>query len=130
MWIFLNDSALSIVAHRNNPDALLVRARIEGDIDRVFPEARVDHTPEFDYAYRAVVSREEVSLTIASNLESIQYDNFKNSISADDQDRHMAYLELWAIMRGYQEDMAGRAPLLRGAGRISGSITGRFKNSG
>ena len=39
MWIFQNDSFLSIVAHRDKPGMLLVRARKAGDIEAVFPEA-------------------------------------------------------------------------------------------
>ena len=36
MWVFLSDAFLSIVAHRDDPDALLVRARRQGDIECVF----------------------------------------------------------------------------------------------
>jgi len=104
MWIFLNDAALSIVADRDNEDRLLVRGRIEGDIDRVFPEAQVSHTPEFDYAYRAFIARDAVADVIARNIDSIQYDNFKNSIEPQDHARHTAYLNVWFSMRDYQED--------------------------
>jgi hypothetical protein len=41
MWVFLNDSFLSIVAHRTEPGVLLVRARTAGDIEAVFPQAHV-----------------------------------------------------------------------------------------
>jgi hypothetical protein len=41
MWIFLNDSFLSIVANRELAGVLLVRARKEGDIEAVFPDATV-----------------------------------------------------------------------------------------
>lgn len=37
MWICLNDAFLSIVAHRDKPGVLLVRARRPGDIERTFP---------------------------------------------------------------------------------------------
>jgi hypothetical protein len=42
----MNKSFLSIVADLDNPDNLLVRARIRGDIERLFPEADVIHTPD------------------------------------------------------------------------------------
>ena len=37
----LNDSFLSIVENMNNPEELLVRARVKGDIERVFHDAAV-----------------------------------------------------------------------------------------
>lgn len=53
MWISLSDSFLSIVALEGpaaDPAQLLVRARVAGDIERVFPTAMVTHTPKHDYA--------------------------------------------------------------------------------
>ena len=41
MWLCLNDAFLSIVALPGHPDELLVRARIAGDIERLFPAAQV-----------------------------------------------------------------------------------------
>ena len=55
MWVFLNDAALSIVAQRERPDCLLVRGRVAGDIEAVFPKAHVTVTPDADYRYRASV---------------------------------------------------------------------------
>ncbi len=36
MWIFLNNSFLSIVENRDNKEELLVRSRIKGDIYKKF----------------------------------------------------------------------------------------------
>lgn len=41
MWICTNKSFLSIVADRSNNENLLVRARISGHIENVFPDASV-----------------------------------------------------------------------------------------
>ena len=41
MWIFLNNSFLSMVENRNNKEELLVRSRIKGDIEKVFPDSDV-----------------------------------------------------------------------------------------
>ena len=65
MWIMLNNAFLSIVENRNNKDELLVRARIEGDIERVFPEANSFQDEQADYKYRAFVLRKEVEKVIA-----------------------------------------------------------------
>ena len=61
MWIFLNNAALSIVAHRTQPKTLVVRSRVSGDIEAVFPAVAVSHTPNADYAYRANVARTAVA---------------------------------------------------------------------
>ncbi len=98
MWIFMSDSFLSIVEDLDNRDNLLVRARIQGDIERVFPGAEVSHTPDHDYYYRASLPRKEVAGKIAEKVESIGYSNFKNTVK--DPGRHEAYFEVWEIMQG------------------------------
>lgn len=108
MWIMLNNAFLSIVAHRDQPDNLCVRARVAGDIEAVFPGAEVTHTPNADYAYRSVLSRALVAQDIAINIRhAINYDNFKNSVS--DNDRHEAYLRCWGAMRDLQTMKAKKA---------------------
>ena len=49
MWIVLNKSFLSIVKNRNNENQLLVRARVKGDIEKVFDEADVFEDENADY---------------------------------------------------------------------------------
>lgn len=93
MWIFLNDSALSIVADRDRPGCLLVRGRVAGDIEIAFPKAVVRTTPDADYRYRASVPKQEVADAVSARVNAISYDNFKDScLSA----RHRAYMGLWA----------------------------------
>jgi hypothetical protein len=50
MSIWLNDAFPSIVADRNAPDRLLVRARRPGDIERAFAKqmVAVTETPGWD----------------------------------------------------------------------------------
>lgn len=82
MWVFLNDAFLSIVAHRDKPDVLLVRARFEGDLQRVFPDHadQVQRTPAADYLFRVEVPRDEVALMLALSATAIDAPNFKASI--------------------------------------------------
>ena len=99
MWLFLNNAYLSIVADRNT-DQLLVRSRIPGDIERIFPNAEVLHTPSHDYPYRAFLARETVAVALAREALSIDYTNFKNSVP--DHRRHEAYFGVYNVMaRGY-----------------------------
>ena len=49
MWIQLNNAFLSIVENRKKTTELLVRARVRGDIEKVFPEADVFEDNNADY---------------------------------------------------------------------------------
>jgi hypothetical protein len=100
MWIFLKSSFLSIVATIDRPNDLLVRARHQGDIERVFPKAHVTTTPTADYQYRAFVLRTVVADKIADQVDAIDYTNFKDSVT--DADRHHAYLRVWREMFQWQ----------------------------
>jgi hypothetical protein len=97
MWIFLSDAFLSIVAHREKPGVLLVRARAPGDISAVFPTAEVKVTPGADYRYRAEVPAAAVAEVLAARVRDIAYPNFKDTVR--DPARHDAYLDVWADMR-------------------------------
>lgn len=98
MWVFMSDSFLSIVAHREHADFLLVRARAEGDIEKVFPQAKVHYTPTHDYAYRAILPRPVVAKALALYAEGIDYTNFKNSVH--DRDRHGFYFAAYNALLG------------------------------
>jgi hypothetical protein len=102
MWIFLADSFLSIV-DKGDPtgDTLLVRARRQGDIERVFPDAKVVEGTGTDYRYRARIQRDQVADAIAESVRSIRYGNFKNEVT--EHDRHDAYLDVWRAMNRFQE---------------------------
>lgn len=107
MWVFLSRAYLSIVQKADQrPGTLTVRARLAGDIERVFPGAKVKRTPGHDYAYRAVVPRGDVALALARAAEVIDYDNFKDSVA--ESDRHDAYVEAWSSMLHLQREREGR----------------------
>ena len=101
MWLFTNSGFVSIVADRDTKSNLLVRGRLEGDIQSMFPRAKVIKTPHADYLFRASIPRQLVAKTIAKRINDVQYDNFKDSVS--DPDLHESYLEVWATMRRMQE---------------------------
>lgn len=100
MWIFTPNSFLSIVAHRDDPSRLLVRARLPGDIEAVFPNAKVARTPSADYLYRAEVSREEVGKTLAALAETMDYDNVKGAVT--DARRAKMMGRVWATCASEQ----------------------------
>ena len=103
MWLFTSKSFLSVVADKENPtgDRLLVRSRIAGDIEEVFPDANIMETCNADYRFRAWVSREKVNKAISEYVQNLNYINFKNSV--EDQDRIRPLMGVWNTMYEYQE---------------------------
>ena len=102
MWIVLNKSFLSIVKNRNNNSELLVRARVKGDIEKVFEDADIFEDENADYKYRSYISRENVANVISNELLKIDYDNFKSSVAKDDIDRSHAYMNVWSALNKLQ----------------------------
>jgi hypothetical protein len=100
MWIFFNNAFLSIVQKDCLPDELLVRARRRGDIEHVFPGARVSRSPRGDYLYRTILPRSEVKAALAAKVDDIDYDNFKDSIG--DDLFHTCCVNVWSIMAELQ----------------------------
>lgn len=107
MWVFLNNSFLSIIDPKAayggggaKSDQLLVRARFKGDIERVFKRAKVVETPKRDYRCRALVSRETVAQAMLRAVNNIDYLNFKGSTK--EGWRHDAYQGCWGVMEAEQ----------------------------
>jgi hypothetical protein len=99
MWLIAKQGFLSIVAHRDQPDAFLVRARVKEDLEAFGLDAQ--HTPTADYPYRATISRQRLDEVLQQAAESIDYPNFKATIS--DPVRHEAYMGVWSTLRRIQK---------------------------
>lgn len=95
-WLCLNNSFLSIVAHYDDPTKLLVRARVKGHIEAVFPNAKLYRRENSDYLYRADIAREEVMHAVSDRLFAIDYTNFKDSVT--NGPLHRAYQDVWSTM--------------------------------
>ncbi len=97
---FYKHRILSVVAHREKEDMLLVRARRSGEIESIFPDASVYEIDNADYHYRAEIERDKVAQVMADQIKNIGYDNFKSSVS--DNKRRDAYMDIWSVMYAYQ----------------------------
>ena len=103
MWIFGSDYFVSVVADRESKDRVLVRSRLEGDIQRFLggeSMAEVFEDGRADYFYRAFVHRDEFEAAMARHAKGIDYDNFKSTVS--DEQRHRLYMNVWSIMEAAQ----------------------------
>lgn len=107
MWLFTTLGFFSVVAHRDDPDTFLIRARVREDLDAL----RVHHLPDLeivenagtDYAFRAFVSREEWEHAAQQLAREIDYPNFKNAVAArQGPERAHRYMEIWEVMHRLQ----------------------------
>ena len=106
MWICTNKTFLSVVQPAaddpaNLGDCLLVRARLKGHIESVFPDADVVEVPGRDYQFRAYVRRGEVAVAVMRQVQTIDYPNFKNSVR--NPRLHDAYACTWGVLAQMQE---------------------------
>jgi hypothetical protein len=101
MWLCFNDAYLSIVDKDCKRDEVMVRARRRGDIQRVFPDARVTEYTKSDYLFRAPIKRVDVIKAFIARIMGLDYSNFKDSVLEDDL--HDAYMRIWYVMASLQE---------------------------
>jgi hypothetical protein len=113
MWCCFNTSFLSIVHKQCQPDELLVRARVAGHIEAVFPQAKVTESFGTDYRYRAALKRDEVAAAMVSAVMGLEYSNFKDSV--ENGRLHDAYSRVWHEMGRLQPG----GPYSRGVARLS-----------
>lgn len=114
MWITANNAFVSIVEHRDDPALLIVRARVEGDIERFFGWTKtvgsvwvsIDDTA--DYRFRTTVPRSDVDEAMLRAVRRITYPNFKDSIKA--AWRRGLAMRVWSIWHGEQVRRYGPRP--------------------
>ena len=101
MWIMGTDFFLSVVRKDCSPGQLLVRARREGDIEKVFGKVEVQKDRTADYLFRARIDEERVAEAMRSELRRIDYGNYKSSVR--DRRLHDALLDVWTSMSKLQD---------------------------
>ncbi len=109
MWLFTPIGFFSVVADRNRPDQLIIRARVHEDLqalrDRYLPELLLVDQAGTDYAWRAWVARDRWETAAAAMAAAIDYPNFKNAVQErQGSGRAHAYMEIWQVMYGVQQE--------------------------
>ncbi len=114
MWLFTTDGFFSAVAYRDEPDAIIVRARVGDDALRLVEAARqgeVIETPDRDYRFRVYLARDDWSAYVAGAAAAIDYPNFKEAVAArQGPDRPDAYAALWSAMFELQQHAVDPSP--------------------
>ena len=102
MWLITTQGFYSVVAHRDEPDKLLVRARTREDIEALreqIPTLEPFEDRHADYRHRAVVGRAEWVAALAQLVTEIDYDNFKDAVAArQGRERSGLYGRIWSIL--------------------------------
>lgn len=85
MWLFTQNSFVSVVQHRTQPHNVLVRARVKDHLALLFPKNQVQEDAEADYRYRLVVPKKEFAKAVSDYImQRLDYDNFKAAQDMDD----------------------------------------------
>lgn len=96
MWTMTTRGFYSVVAHRDDPARVLVRARCERDLlalGDLLPDAQPTHTPDADYHWRFECTKAQWAGALAVMAGEVDYPNFKAAVT--DRAHHRAYLEVW-----------------------------------
>jgi hypothetical protein len=109
MWMIGEEGFVSVVAHRDRPDHLLVRARDRADLEnlcRVALEEGIEgldpvgifSLEDADYRWRLEARRDDFAELAAASVRRIDYDNFKNRVGARDRERAGLYSRVWSVL--------------------------------
>ena len=100
MWLFTSEGFVSVVAHNEKPDTLLVRARDEDSLLSLVEAtgATLRHTPNNDYPYRIEALREAFSAWLAEQASNISYSNYKSEMWSQRPEFGDALHDVWVAM--------------------------------
>jgi hypothetical protein len=114
MWLITERGFYSVVAHRDEPNHLIVRARVRADLvalEALAPliDVRIMETPDADYSYRAIVTREDWQAAVAVLTAGIDYDNVKGMVAErQGPERAAIYSNVWADLLALEDMEVGR----------------------
>lgn len=113
MWLISEDGFVSVVAHNDRPDHLLVRARAKGDLENVCRVAGEEGVDGFDpvgifsldsadYRWRLEVRRDAFADLASALVGRIDYGNFKDRVKQRDPVRADLYMDVWSDLHRIQ----------------------------
>jgi hypothetical protein len=129
----LNDAFFSAVSKDCKPSEVMIRARREGDLEKVFNDEVLLSTHGFrpvvvtrytksDYLFRAAVPRDHLKAALAAEVDRIVYSNFK--ASTRDPKLHACYNRMWNAHADMQELPPYSHGIPRGGKKPAAKLTG------
>jgi len=98
MWVLLNTGPVSVAAHRDDKEMLLVWARTRNHLEAAVGGDYRDKIVEMsdaDYKFCVEIDRETWATRLGEITKAINYDNFKNSV--DNPELSVVYHDVWGI---------------------------------
>lgn len=99
MWIF-SDGFVSVVAHSEKPDTLLVRARDEDSLLSLVGAtgATFRPTPSNDYGFRIEVPKQALIEWLSEQVSNLNYTNYKAHMHTERPEFGDALHDVWVAM--------------------------------
>ena len=111
MWIYTTKGFFSVVEHKEDPERIMLRARVKVDIQnikKIFDDLGLEATDILenvgsDYKYRIFANRMDWVSVMNRLMIDMNYTNFKDAVYETDSYkikdmRHEAYYKVWSIM--------------------------------
>jgi hypothetical protein len=106
MWVFTRDGFFSAVQHFEQPDTILVRGRVQSDVETLceIMSTELVENVDADYRYRTIVSRQAWSDYLQQAARELDYSNFKDAMHGvfGDSRRDQAHMDVWSAMQQLQ----------------------------
>ena len=99
MWLFTSEGFVSVVAHNEKPDTLLVRARDEDSLLSLVEAtgATLRHTPQADYPYRIEALREAFTAWLVEQVSNLDYPNYKSRMWSERPELSSVLHSIWEL---------------------------------
>ena len=100
MWLFTETGFVSAVRHYEDPHIFIVRARDELSLASLAEaaETSISATPDHDYPFRAMVSRDIFAEWVLEQVSNLNYTNYKAHMWSERPDFADALHDVWVAM--------------------------------
>jgi hypothetical protein len=100
MWVYTTHGFFSAVVLQQDDTQVMVRARAFKDIESLckdlkIPLTHISKTPNADYGFRIVMSRDRWSQWLDMQTRRMDYGNFKSAVAQVDTERAHGYHDVW-----------------------------------
>ena len=120
MWIFVDDAFVSVVQYhpekdKDSPqplpkgDLVLVRARVEADLDSlrpIVPNLTVQDVKAADYRFRTIITKRQLKKWLTRKVDALDYDSHFKEVVRDRapnvHGRYSAMMAVWSAMNRLQ----------------------------
>lgn len=110
MWVFTKRGFFTAVEDMDDANLLIIRCRVRADINNIrkayFPEmSRTTFHEDFDYPYRARITKDDFARGMERLTKDIDYGRFKPAVEAmQGKKRANLYTSIWSRLIDLEVD--------------------------